>query len=124
MMSILVPLKLGDWHPEPNGGKGYFRCQALALPSAEVVCVRLEDEALSHDYYEIRGSRVHWKGGIPPGGMHVELALRRRLLSARETFLAGILGLLIGAYAVAYQPERIETAKSWIDSGVARIISR
>jgi hypothetical protein len=116
-MSLLVPLKLRDWCPQPQGGKGYFRCRALGLPSAEVVRLRFEDEeTVPEEHYEIKGRRLYWKTGVPPGGMELELKLRRRLLSARETVLAAFLGLLIGGYAMAYHPHRIQAVAKHIES--------
>lgn len=101
-MSFFVPLNISDWRPEPNGGKGYFVCPALRMPGARAVGIRYDDRIVPADFYDIRGRRVVWKGGVPPGGMMLELRLGGRLLSAREALLTLVLGVVLGGAAAVH----------------------
>jgi hypothetical protein len=95
--SFFVPLEVRDWVVALRSRKHYFRCRALGLPGAKVVGLTAGGETtVPKDSYLVKGSRVYWTAGAPPNDLFVELRLRHRLLSLRETILSVILALLLG----------------------------
>jgi hypothetical protein len=98
---IVVPLQSTDWKPPFNdGGKGEWRCRALALPTARFRCLRRPDDTIvPEESYKVRGTRITWKGGgRPQDGLRVEISLARRLHSTVALLLALILGAAAGVY--------------------------
>jgi hypothetical protein len=98
---IVVPLQSSDWKPPFNdGGKGEWRCRALALPTAKFRCLRRPDDTIvPEDAYKVRGTRITWKGGgRPQSGLRVEISLARRLHSTMAVLFALILGAAVGLF--------------------------
>ena len=95
---IVVPLQSSDWKPPFNdGGKGEWNCRALALPTARFRCLRrVDDSVVPEEAYQVRGTRITWKGGGRPQNLRVEMALASSLHSRMALVFVLLLGIAGG----------------------------
>ncbi len=96
---IVVPLQSSDWKPPFNdGGKGEWRCRALALPTARFRCLKRQDDSVvADDVYSVSGTRITWRGGgRPQPGLKVELELSPALQSRWAVAAALMAGIAAG----------------------------
>jgi hypothetical protein len=99
-LTVFSPLRSSDWRPGSNGTKGWWHCRMLDLPGAEFESVWIGRQGIiQSEYYELRGSRLHWKGADPPpSDVQIELRLRRHLVARRTWLMLVILCLFASAF--------------------------